>query len=599
MIRINNLSKSYGSQILFEEVSLTINANEKIGLIGRNGTGKSTFMNMLKERDTQDGAIHIPETLLISALEQHLNFTHPTLHAQVCSALPNPDQHWKAESILMGLGFPQEDFQKAPEDFSSGFQIRIRLAEALVSEPHLLLLDEPTNYLDIVTLRWLERFLKDWKEAFILVTHDRHFMEEVVNYTVAIHRGKMRKMKGGPSKLMQQIHDEEEVYERTRVRQEKKQKKTEEFISKFRAGARSAGLVQSRIKSLEKQDIGKKLEKIPDIIFRFHSRDFSGDHLMKAFNLNFAYPDGPKLVTDFSLNVAAKDRIAIIGKNGKGKSTLLKLLSGGLEPLSGKRKVHPELQIGYFGADSKKELTPTLDIIAELRKVPGPKEQEIRNLCGSLLFTGSASKKKISALSGGEKSRVCLGKTMLNTTDLLFLDEPTNHLDMESCESLTKALQSYKGALIFVSHDEDMISALATKLVVFDNDCISFYEKTYQEFLEEIGWSEEIDESTFLFKKKDSDNKKDYLKRKDLQKQLRSTSTSIEKLHITLEKTEKKRNEVAGELQNACEIKNAADIAKYGKELNTLQKEIESTYDDMEQLIEQEKSISEALLLLE
>jgi ATP-binding cassette subfamily F protein 3 len=593
MIRINNLNKAYGSQILFEDVSFTINAQEKIGLIGRNGSGKSTFINMLRDRDSQDGAIHIPETLVISSLEQHLDFEKNTLLEQVCTALPDSDQEWKAQSILMGLGFSQEDFSKAPKEFSSGFQIRIRLAEALVSEPHLLLLDEPTNYLDIVTLRWLERFLKTWRNAFILVTHDRHFMEEVVTYTIGIHRGIMRKLKGGPHKLMDQIKAEEEVYERTRVKQVKKQKKTEIFINTFRAGARSAGLVQSRIKSLEKQDIGKKLDKIPDIAFHFHAKPFQGDSLMKVFNLNFAYPEGPKLIRDFTLNVSSGDRIGIIGRNGKGKTTLLKLLSGHLEANSGKRKTHPELRIGYFGAESKEELHPDNSVLDELRKIPGAKEQEVRNLSGALLFTGDASKKKISKLSGGEKSRVCLGKTILNSTHLLFLDEPTNHLDMESCQAMTKALKEYQGTVIFVSHDEDMISALANKLVIFDKGIIKAEEKSYQEFLDTEGWSDEEDESVFLFKKKDSDTKKDYLERKEDKKRLRWIENRLKKLHSKIEKNEELRNENATALHEACDEKNTAQIKSLGVKAKELQELIDGFYTEMEELMTEEEGLKE------
>lgn len=594
MIRITNLNKAYGSQILFEDVSFTINAQEKIGLIGRNGSGKSTFMNMLQERDHQDGAIHIPDTLVISSLEQHLNFTEPTLLKQVCTALPVEisDQEWKAQSILMGLGFTEEDFHKAPGEFSSGFQIRIRLAEALVSEPHLLLLDEPTNYLDIITLRWLSRFLKNWKNAFILVTHDRHFMNEVVTYTIGIHRGVMRKLKGGPHKLMEQIKAEEEVYERTRVKQVKKQKKTEIFINTFRAGARSAGLVQSRIKSLAKQDIGKKLDKIPDIAFHFHAKPFQGDSLMKVYNLNFAYPTGPKLIRDFTLNIQAGDRIAIIGRNGKGKSTLLQLLSGHLEANEGKRKIHPELKIGYFGADSKAELNPSNSILDELRKIPGVKEQEIRNLSGALLFQGDASKKEISKLSGGEKSRVCLGKVILKTTDLLFLDEPTNHLDMESCQALIKALHEYKGTVIFVSHDEDMISALATKLVVFDRGDIRVLEKDYEEFLKTDGWSEEEDESLFLFKKENSGNKMDYLERKEQKKRLRWIENRLKKLNTEIEKTEELRNSNASALHEACDKKNVAQIKSLGVKAKELQELIDKHYEEMEELMTEEEEMS-------
>jgi len=591
MIQINGLHKSYGSQILFQDVSLTIGDQEKIGLVGRNGSGKSTFLKMLLDRD--DDAIVFPEHFTISSLEQHLNFEHETLLKQVCAALPAYAMHddWRAESLLMGLGFQQEDFEKAPGDFSSGFQIRIRLAESLISEPHLLLLDEPTNYLDILSLRWLEGFLQQWKGAFVLVTHDRHFMESVVSHTVGIHRGKMRKIEGGPKKLMDQIALEEDVYERTRVAQEKKRKKTEVFISKFRAGARSAGLVQSRIKSLEKQEIKEKLDKIPDIRFQFRSETFHGDALLKASNLSFGYDD--KLLIDgFSLVVNPGERIAIVGRNGKGKSTLLNLLSGHLESQSGKLKGHVNLKQSYFGSESKAALMPNRTILEELRRVEDVKEQELRNLCGSLLFSGDASHKKISQLSGGERSRVCLGKVMLKTSHLLFLDEPTNHLDMESCQALTESLKDFPGAVVFVSHDEDMLEALATRLVVFDAGEISHKQYGYREFLERDGWSEEESEGIFKFAKPASDNKVQYLERKEQKKRLRKLQSIQEKLTKKLEELEAQQQGNADELAAACESGDPAEIERLGKKAKEIADEIQSSLTQLEEAMDEEASLA-------
>jgi ATP-binding cassette subfamily F protein 3 len=593
MIRITQLNKTYGENVLFSDVSLNIEDNEKIGLIGRNGSGKSTFLNMLKERDDENGAIHIPPHLIISSLEQHLDFSHPTLLEQACSALSeqNQGQEWKAESILMGLGFSKADFKKAPKEFSSGYQIRIRLAEALIKEPHLLLLDEPTNYLDILTLRWLERFLKTWQNTFILVTHDRKFMEEVVTHTISIHRGKMRKMKGGPQKNIQQIYHEEEVYERTRIKQEKKKAKTEEFINKFRAKARSAGMVQSRIKALEKQDIGDPLEKLPEIRFNFRTDPFHGDSLLRAHNLNFGYENGPTLISDFSLNTNAGDRIAVIGRNGKGKSTLMRLLCEQLTPQSGKLKTHPDLKKGYFGAESKEELHVNNTILDELRKEGGAKEQEIRDLCGALLFQGNDSKKHISQLSGGEKSRVCLGKVILKKTHLLFLDEPTNHLDMESCGALIEALKKYKGTVIFVSHDEDMISRLANRLVVFDKGTISVKEETYQEFLQTGGWSEEEDESYFLFKRP-SKNKISYEAKKEQEKRLRWIIKRQGELSEKLEHLERGERDTALQFHEACERKDTEAIRDLGKKTKFIQEEMEEIYQELEKLMEEEGALS-------
>ncbi|MBT5016748.1 ABC-F family ATP-binding cassette domain-containing protein [Candidatus Peregrinibacteria bacterium] len=589
MIRINHLSKGYSNHELFEDVNLTIGSKEKIGLVGRNGSGKSTFLKILMGKEHyEEGTIEMPSHFRIQSLEQHLDFTEPTILQQVCQALPSDvhGQKWQAESILMGLGFTKADFERAPDEFSSGMQVRLRLAQTLVSEADLLLLDEPTNYLDILSLRWLERFLKSWKGSFILVTHDRTFMKKVVKQVVGIHRGKMRKMQGGPEKLMEQIHREEEVHEKTRLNQEKKDAKTKEFISKFRAGARSAGLVQSRIKSLDKQKIHKKLAKLPEINFHFKSEVFNGSHLLRATNISYAYEEGNPVIEKFSLAVRPQDRIAIIGPNGKGKSTLLRLLVNDLVIQAGNLKSHDNLKIGYFGVSHINALDPRNTIFAELMALPDSKEQLVRRVCGSLLFTGESVKKQISKLSGGEKSRVGLAKLILSKNNLLVLDEPTNHLDMESCLALTEALEAFPGTVIFVSHDEAMIGKLATRLVVFDGGQVKVIERGYDYFLENIGWvEEEIDVS---FKKEGSTNKEIYLEKKEKSKQLRLAQKKLAKLEKSLLKMEAEQEENTLLLSQAYTEKNNADMRSYGAKAKDLHKNIETSYKELERLLEEE-----------
>ena len=583
MLTISGLNKAYGDQVLFQDVDLNIAPKDKIGLIGRNGSGKSTFLKVLTgEEFVLEGEIEIPRGYRIRSLEQHLNFSEGTILAQVCSALPenSVDEEWKAKSILMGLGFEEGDFDRSPSEFSSGFQVRIRLAEALVSESDLLLLDEPTNYLDILSLRWLERFLQSWKGAFILVTHDRHFMELVVSHTVAIHRGHMRKMPGGPSKLMAHIKKDEEIYDKTRKNQEKKRAKEAEFIRKFRSGARSAGLVQSRIKSLAKQKVKEKLDKIPTIKFHFRSIPCKSDAVINATNLNFGYTEGQQLIKDFSLKTFPGDRIAIIGRNGKGKSTLLRLLHQTLTPDSGKVRMPPTLAVGYFGIDSIQELMPQRNILEEFSAAGSRSEQETRNLCGALLFRGDDVKKHVKKLSGGEKSRVCLGKTLLRPSQLLMLDEPTNHLDMESVQALTDAIEEYKGTVIFVTHNEEMLSKLATRLVLFDNDQIRVLEYGYDKFLELGGWSD--DETAFKASKRASKQKSEYVNDKEARKKQRLLKKQIEKLEREIEKLEVQKKEFGVTLQEACLNKDTGAIAKCGikmKEINAL---IDSKYEEME-----------------
>lgn len=589
MLTIVGLTKFYGNQTLFKDVDINIGPKEKIGLIGRNGSGKSTFLKiLLGEESATEGKIEFPNDYRVKSLEQHLRFSEKTVLAQVCSSLPKNilNEDWKAKSILMGLGFNTKDFDRSPFEFSSGFQIRIRLAEALVSESDLLLLDEPTNYLDILSLRWLERFLKSWKGAFILVTHDQHFMDLVVTHSIAIHRGQMRKMTGGASKLLQHIKRDEEIYDKTRKNQEKKRVKEDEFIRKFRAGARSAGLVQSRIKSLAKQDVKGKLDNIATIKFHFRSIPCKSDSVVQATDISFGYDPDLPLIKNFNFTTFPGDRIAIIGRNGKGKSTLLRLLHQTLSPDSGKVRMPPTLAVSYFGIDSIQELTPEKSILEELIAMPGVSEQEVRNLCGALLFRGDDVKKRIKTISGGEKSRVCLGKTLLSASQLLMLDEPTNHLDMESVEALSKAIESYNGTVIFVTHNEAMLSRLATRLVVFDNNEIHVLEYGYDKFLAKGGWVEE-DEEAFKASKGDSEQKQQYMDEKEQRKQQRLLKKQLEKLEKEIEKLEKNKVTLGEALQEACLQKDTEAIKEHGIQLKENERLIDLKYEEMEEKMDE------------
>jgi len=257
MISIENVSKSYGARVLFEDVSFRINSRERLGLVGRNGHGKTTLFRMIIGAEHPEaGAIVIPRNYRIGHVAQHLQFGGGTVLEEVAAGLPEieKDQVWKAEKILAGLGFLEKDMTRRPEDFSGGYQVRMNLARVLVSDPDLLLLDEPTNYLDITSIRWVTRFLQDWPHEIMLITHDRGFMDGVVTHVAGIHRRKVKKIEGNTEKFYQQIAQEEEIYEKTRVNDEKRRKEIELFITRFRAKARLAGMVQSRIKTLSKLD---------------------------------------------------------------------------------------------------------------------------------------------------------------------------------------------------------------------------------------------------------------------------------------------------------------------------------------------------------
>ncbi len=524
MLQVTNLEKSYGKQLLFDGVSFTVNSRERVGLVGRNGHGKSTLFRMiLKEEHADSGTITMPSGYTVGHLSQHIHFTEQTVLREACLALPhNEDQvdlTYKAEEILHGLGFTNADFDRHPSTLSGGYQVRLNLAKVLVSEPNLLLLDEPTNYLDIVSVRWLTQFLRVWRNEMIIITHDRDFMDGVTTHTMIIHRCKVRKVQGGTQKLYDQILMEEEIYEKTRQNDEKKRKEIEQFINRFRAQATKARAVQSRIKALARHEKMDKLEEIKQLDFKFRSAPFEAKWLMNVDDLSFGFLNGPNLIEGLSFGVGKRDRIAVIGKNGKGKTTLLNLLANEMSPTEGEVRVHPNTKIAYFGQTNINRLRPEKTALQEIIDVhPDHSQNEARSICGLMMFEGDNALKKVSVLSGGEKSRVLLGKLLVTQSNLLLLDEPTNHLDMESIDSLIEAIEDFEGAVIIVTHSELILEAVATRLIVYDNDQVSVFEGTYLDFLERVGWSDEGDVKTRKSKKQDTDATEKNYRRKDIKK---------------------------------------------------------------------------------
>ena len=327
MIKAVNLSKTYGEQVLFTDVNFTVNPGERVGLVGRNGHGKTTLLRLLSGQELPDsGTPTFPKNYTLGYLDQQLRFSRPTILEEACLGLPAAQKYetWRAEKILLGLGFARADFNRPPVEFSGGFQVRLNLAKLLISEPNLLLLDEPTNYLDITSIRWLVRFLQSWPNEFILVTHDRNFMDQVITHTLGIHQ-KIRKMAGNTAKFYAQLAKEEEIYEKTRINEEKKRQATERFINRFRYKATLSSRVQSRIKMLAKKEPLEKLAPRRTWSSLPGSSDARKDHPPGTRAFFFVYRKAPYLIEDFSLTVERNDRIGIIGKNGKGKTTLLRL----------------------------------------------------------------------------------------------------------------------------------------------------------------------------------------------------------------------------------------------------------------------------------
>jgi ATP-binding cassette subfamily F protein 3 len=495
MIAVENLSKSYGPQLLFNDISFKINKKERVGLVGRNGHGKTTLFRLIAGMESPDsGQIYIPKNYRIGYVEQELRFAEQTVLKEASKGLPvaEAEKTWKVEKVLAGLGFDGQDFTRSPAELSSGYQVRLNLAKVLLADFGLLLLDEPNNYLDITSIRWLERFLLRWPGEFMLITHDRNFMDAVATHILGIHRRKVRRISGTTGKYYAQIAQDEETYENTRINDERKRKEIELFISQFRAKARLVGLVQSRIKTLAKMEKREKLEKIATLDFSFLEKPFHGKYVMDVRDLSFSYDPERPLIRNFTISIGATDRVCVVGKNGKGKTTLLKLLAGVLQPQEGEISSPLAVSAGYFEQSNVAGLSDSNTVLGEIASAdPDSDPRRARAISGAMMFEGDEALKKISVLSGGEKSRVVLGKLIASPMNLLLLDEPTNHLDMESSDALLAALDNFEGAVVMVTHNEMFLHALAQRLVVFQGGRIVVYEADYQRFLDKIGWQEE------------------------------------------------------------------------------------------------------------
>ncbi len=599
MIQLTNLSKSFGGQTLFNDVNFKMQSGQKIGFVGRNGSGKSTLFKMILGEESHDsGSISIPKNYRIGALKQHLVFTEPTVREECALVLPEDEQwnFYKIEKLLFGLGFSEADLDKDPLSFSGGYQIRINLVKLLATEPNMLLLDEPTNYLDIISLRWLRGFIKEFDGEVILITHDRDFMDSVTTHTMGVQRKGLHIVSGDSHKYYGTLELADETYEKTKANQDKKRKELEEFVARNKARASTAALAQSKQKELDKMEEMDDLLTDTNLSFNFNYKDTPAKILFRANGLGFGYnPDEP-LFQNITFAMEKGKRIAIIGKNGKGKSTLLNYIAGEMKEQQGSLEFHPSTEFAHFGQTNIERLNTQVTIVEEIASMSKDVGiPQARNIAGRMMFSGELGDKKIEVLSGGERSRVMLGKIIATPTNLLFLDEPTNHLDMQSIEALADAIDAFDSSLIMVTHSEMLLHRLADALIIFHNGGAEYFDGTYADFLEKIGWEEE--EGNVKSKKKKP--KIDYKERKRLRKivtkerneerksfvkEIKESEEKIEKLELEMAKKNKILTEASNKGDNSA-------IMEYSKEVGLLQQQIDELFEKLELATEADEEI--------
>jgi len=529
MLALKNAGKRFGPRVLFLEADWLIRNDEKTALVGANGTGKSTLMKILTGLETLDyGTLDQTRGISIGYLPQEgLQLTGRTVFAECLSVFDelhemereverlggqlaeldheSPEYQAAAErysvlqdrfhaldgyaldaqvgSVLTGLGFGKEDWSRQTDEFSGGWQMRIALAKLLLAKPNLLLLDEPTNHLDLETRNWLEGYLKSYPFGYILISHDRYFLDVTIDRTVEIWNKRLTVYHGNYTKYLKEKDERREQLMAAWRNQHERIEHLEAFINRFRAQATKAKQVQSRIKELEKIERIEIPEEEPVIHFKFPQPPPSGRTVAEGESLRKDY--GTKCVfADARFTIERGDRVALVGVNGAGKSTLIKLLIGDEAPTAGKIKLGHNVVAEYFAQDQYKVLDPEARMLDDINRaairVP---EVTLRSLLGCFLFSGNDVFKPLGVLSGGERNRYALARILVSPSNFLLLDEPTNHLDMRAKDVLLEAISGYSGTVVFVSHDRYFIDRLATRVLEIEGGAITAYEGNYEDYL--------------------------------------------------------------------------------------------------------------------
>lgn len=620
LIQLNNVTKNFVVNEIFSNVKMEINDKDRVAIVGRNGAGKSTLLKIISgELSFDSGERTISKNTTIGYLSQEFIVREDlsiyeemiTCFDEIISleanleklsyeltpeniendpglldrfdrlqneVLTHKDYHYKSkiESVLYGLDFTKDIFDKKISTFSGGEKTRLSMAKLLLSEPDLLILDEPTNHLDMENVAWLENYLSSYNGAIVIVSHDRYFLDKVVNVVYNLEFGKLKKYVGNYSKFLKQYEEDYEKQLKEFTSQQKDIKRLEEFVQKNIARASTSKMAKSRQKVLDKMELidnPKKDDKAANI--EFNIKEQSGRDVLMIENLKVGY-DGKQVGNAYNFSVYKGDRIAIVGRNGIGKSTLIKTIAKKQNAIGGSVHYGSKVSLGYY--DQKQaEFESSKTILNELwDEYPLMKEAEVRTVLGRFLFRGDSVLKIVRDLSGGEKARLQLAKLMLEKNNLLVLDEPTNHLDITSKQVLEDALENYEGTIVFVSHDRYFINKIANKVLDITGDDYSIYLGNYDYYLEkreqELIAKKLKEENTDEVQEKVANN---YVLGKEEKKRIRKLERTREELLEKIESLEEKVTLVNNELTKEEVYTDAVKVQEYNKELRSLNQEIE------------------------
>ncbi len=625
MLSLDKISVQFGGRSLFGEISIMVGPHDRIGLVGANGTGKSTLLKIIAgtseaDRGTvikahyvtagylpQDGVIASGKTLAgeaetafedvilvqgeLAEVQQRLETLDPMSeeHAETVEIfgelqhkLEDLDafrMRSKVERVLMGLGFGVADFERQTEEFSGGWQMRIALAKLLLKEPSLLLLDEPTNHLDLDSLEWLEEYLRGYNGAIILVSHDRAFLDSLTKKTLALGAGKLEIFEGNYSFFEKEQKLRREQQLSAYKNQQKELKQTQEFIERFRYKATKARQVQSRVKALEKIELIEIEGEQEEIRFHFPRPKPSGATVMELRDIQKKY-GGHEVFSGLSCTIERGDRIAVVGINGAGKSTLSRVLAG-VEPIDGgERRLGYNVIVSYFAQHQAEELDGTREVLQIVDDVAvGEIRPKLRTILGSFLFHGDDVFKKVGVLSGGEKSRLALAKMLLQPANFLIMDEPTNHLDMRSKEVLQEALREYGGTFLIVSHDKAFLDPIVTKVIEVSTGGIRTFAGNVSEYLgRKRNIRNAVEEST-TSAPRDKDRKRvEAEQRQQLSRKLHPLREELASVEGTIASAEQRKRDIETLMADPGFYDGGRDVRAIAHEYKELQSRLTQAY---------------------